>query len=60
LGTVDDGAHVAVEMCMGVVPGEHVLIVTDTFTLTVGEALRKAAGKVSPQNVRLVLVEDSR
>jgi aminopeptidase len=57
LGTVDDGARVAVEICMGVVPGEHVLIVTDTFTLTVGEALRKAAEKVS-QNVRLVLLED--
>jgi leucyl aminopeptidase (aminopeptidase T) len=43
---------------MGVVPSEHVLIVTDTFTLTVGEALRKAAEKVSPQNVRLALLED--
>ena len=58
MGTVDDGARVAVEICMGVVPGEHVLIVTDTFTLTVGEALRKAAEKASPQNVRLVLLED--
>lgn len=58
MGTVDDGARVAVEICMRVVPGEHVLIVTDTFTLTVGEALRKAAGRVSPQNVRLVLLED--
>lgn len=42
---------------MGVVPGEHVLIVTDNFTLTVGEALRKAADKAS-QNARLVLLED--
>jgi len=57
LGTVDDSARVAVEICMGVVPGEHVLIVTDNFTLTVGEALRKGAEKVS-QNARLVLLED--
>jgi len=58
LGTVDEGARVAVEVCMGVVPGEHVLIVTDVFTRTVGEALSREAEKVSPGNVRLLLLED--
>jgi len=58
LGTVDEGARVAIEVCMGVVPSEHVLIVTDTLTQTVGEALRRAAEKVSPGNVRLLLLED--
>jgi len=58
LGTVEDGARVAVEVCMGVKPGEHVLIVTDAFTRRVGEALRKAAENVSPQNVRIVFLED--
>ncbi len=58
MGTVDDGARVAVEVCMGVALGEHVLIVTDPLTLTVGQALRKAAEKASPHNVRLVFLED--
>jgi len=58
LGTVDEGARVAIEVCMGVVLGERILIVTDTFTRTVGEALRKAAEKVSPNNVRLVFLEE--
>lgn len=58
MGTVDEGARVAVNVCMRVVPGEHVLIVTDTFTRKVGEALMRAAEDVSPQNVRLVFLED--
>lgn len=58
MGTMDEGARVAVEVCMGIVRGEHVLIVTDTYTRTVGEALRKAAENVSPRNVRLVFLED--
>lgn len=58
MGTVDDGARVAVAVCMGVAPGEHVLIVTDSLTQTVGQALRKAAEEASPHNVRLVLLED--
>lgn len=58
MGTVDDGARVAVEVCMGVKPGEHVLIVTDAFTRRVGEALKKAAENVSPQNVRILFLED--
>lgn len=58
MGTVDEGARVAVEVCMGVKPGEHVLIVTDSYTRRVGEALHRAAEKVSPQNVRIVFLEE--
>jgi len=58
MGTVDEGARVAVEVCMRVAPGEHVLIVTDSFTRTVGEALRRAAERVSPSNVELMMLED--
>jgi len=58
LGTVDDGARVAVEVCMGLKPGERVLVVTDIPTRRVGEALKNAAEKVSPGNVKLVLLED--
>lgn len=58
MGTLDEGARTAVEVCMGVKPGEHIFIVTDVFTRTIGEALSKAAEKVSPGNVRLVLLED--
>lgn len=58
MGTLDDGARVAVEVCMGVKPGERVLVVTDAFTRVVGEALKKAAEDISPENVRLVLLED--
>lgn len=58
MGTVDEGARVAVEVCMGVTPGERVLIVTDMFTRRIGQALRTAAEKVSPNNVRLLLLED--
>jgi len=58
LGTVDDGARVAVEVCMGLKPGERVLVVTDIPTRRVGEALKNAAAKVSPGNVKLALLED--
>ncbi len=58
MGTVDEGAQVAVEVCMKVALGEHVLIVTDSFTRRIGEALKKAAEKASPNNVKLVFLED--
>lgn len=58
MGTVDEGARVAVEVCMGVQPGERVLIVTDAPTRKVGEAIKKAAEKVTPGNVKMVLLED--
>jgi len=43
---------------MGVKPGERVLIVTDSYTRRVGEALKRAAEKVSPQNVKIVFLEE--
>jgi aminopeptidase len=49
---------VAVEVCMRVKPGEHVLIVTDDYTRTVGEALKKASEKVTPGNVKIAFLED--
>ena len=58
MGTVGEGARAAVKVCMGVALGEHVLVVTDTYTRRIGEALRDAAEKVSPNNVRLLLLED--
>ena len=48
MGTLYDGAKNAVEVCMGVKHGEHVLIVTDKSTITVGKALRRAAERVTP------------
>jgi len=58
LGTVDEGARVAVEVCMAVKPDERVLIVTDSFTRMIGEALDRAAKKASPGNVKTVFLED--
>jgi len=58
LGTVEEGARVAVEVCMAVRPGEHVFIVTDSLTRKVGEALKRAAEKVTPQNVKIAFLED--
>lgn len=58
MGTLDEGARVAVEICMGIKPGEHVFIVTDSFTRKVGEALKKAAEKITPQNVKIAFLED--
>jgi len=58
LGTVDEGARVAVEVCMGVKRGEHVFIVTDSFTRKVGEALKEAAERVTPGNVKIAFLED--
>ena len=58
MGTVDEGARIAVEVCMGVKSGEHVFIVTDSFTRRIGEALKRAAEKASPGNVKIAFLED--
>ena len=58
MGTLSDGARNAVEVCMAVRKGEHVLVLTDRATLEVGEALSNAAEKVSKGNVKLFLLED--
>jgi leucyl aminopeptidase (aminopeptidase T) len=58
LGTLAEGARNAVEVCMAVRRGEHVLILTDRGTLEVAEGLSKVADKVSKGNVRLFVLED--
>jgi len=58
LGTLADGARSAVEVCMAVRRGEHVLILTDRATLEVGKALSDAAEKASKENVKLFVLED--
>jgi aminopeptidase len=57
MGTIDQGAKNAVEICMNVRRGEHVLIVTDKATLTVGKAL-KGAAEIVTSNVQMYVLED--
>jgi aminopeptidase len=58
LGTLQEGARNAVEVCMSVRKGESVLILTDRATLEVGQAISEAAEKVSKGNVKLLILED--
>jgi leucyl aminopeptidase (aminopeptidase T) len=58
LGTLQEGAKTAVEVCMSVKKGEHVLVVTDHETLEVGNAIYDAAERVSKGNVKLLVLED--
>jgi aminopeptidase len=58
MGTLTEGARIAVEVCMSVKNREHVLILTDRGTLEVGEAIANAAEQVSKGNVRLLILED--
>ncbi|RLI34631.1 hypothetical protein DRO53_03120, partial [Candidatus Bathyarchaeota archaeon] len=48
------GARIAVEVCMGVKPGETVLIVTDTGKIRIAEALMAAAHSVGAEASMLV------
>ena len=57
MGTLSEGAKNAVEVCMGVKPNEHILIVSDRGTLPVGNALRRAAENVTIY-VELYVLED--
>jgi aminopeptidase len=57
VGTLLQGAKNAVEVCMGVKVDEHVLIVTDKGTLAVGNALKRAAKKVT-RYVEIYVLED--
>lgn len=58
MGSLEQGATNAVVTCMGVKPGEHVLIVTDESQLKVGNALRDAAENVTgKQNVSTFVLE---
>ena len=58
LGSLEEGARNAVETCMSVRDGEHVLILTDCETIEVGKALSEAAERVTRGNVRLLVLED--
>jgi aminopeptidase len=58
LGTLKEGARTAVEVCMSVKNGEHVLVLTDRHTHEVGKAIADAAENVSRGNVRLLVLED--
>lgn len=58
MGNLGEGARNAVEVCMAVRKGEHVLILTDRDTLEVGEAISEAAEKVSRGNVKVFVLED--
>jgi len=59
MGTIDQGAKNAVEVCMGLKPSERVLIVTDRAEVDVGEALRRSSEKVTGSaNVKLYVLED--
>lgn len=57
MGTLEKGAKNAVDVCMGVKRGEHVLIVTDKGTYAVGDALRRAAEKTT-RFVEMYVLED--
>jgi len=58
MGTLEQGAENAVEVCMGVKPGEHILVVTDRPTIDVGKALFDAADRISKGNAKLMVLED--
>ena len=58
MGTLKQGARNAVQTCMNVKKGEHILIVTDKPRLEIGEALKKEAEAFTPSNVRLFVLED--
>jgi len=58
LGSLREGARNAVEVCMSVKKGEHVLVLTDRVTHEVGQAIAEAADDLSPGNVRLLILED--
>ncbi len=58
MGTLAEGARNAVEVCMSVKKGEHVLILTDRETLEVGRAIFDAAERVSKGNVKILVLED--
>lgn len=57
MGTLDEGARNAVEVCMGVKPGEHVQIISDRSRLEIGEALQRAAERITRGNTKLAVLE---
>ncbi|MHB8567157.1 MAG: aminopeptidase [Nitrososphaerales archaeon] len=57
MGSLEQGARNAVRICMGIKPGENVLIVSDRSAASIGEELRNQSSMVT-ENVKLVLLED--
>lgn len=59
MGSVEEGAKNAVEICMGVGKNDKVLIVTDKSQMRVGDALRNAVCNiVTGSNVKLFVLEN--
>lgn len=58
MGTLLEGARNAVDVCMAVKEGEHVLILTDRKTHEVGKAIYDAAERISKDNIKLFVLED--
>lgn len=59
MSSLEEGARNAVLVCMGLRPGEHVLIATDLAQLEIGRALEKEASFVTgKENVRLFVIEN--
>jgi aminopeptidase len=59
MGTLQEGARNAVRTCMGLKPGEKVLIVSDRSNYVIGEGLLAQASLVTGgENVKLIILED--
>jgi aminopeptidase len=57
MGSLEKGAKNAVVVCMGLKPGEHVLIVTDNAQLKIGQALENVSKRITGY-VKLFVIED--
>jgi leucyl aminopeptidase (aminopeptidase T) len=57
MGTLEQGARNAMETCMGVKPGERVILVTDRIVAEVGDAMEREARRLTP-NVQRFVLED--
>ena len=57
MGSLEEGAKNAVLVCMGLKPGEHVLIVTDNAQLKIGQALENVSKGITGY-VKLFVIED--
>ncbi len=57
MGSLEEGARQAIEVCLGLRRGERVTIITDRATLEMGKALERVSG-VSGGDVSLFVLED--
>lgn len=58
--SLEKGAKKVIEDCMGVLPGESVLIIADTQKQTIGEALFNAAIKAKSEAMFIIMLPRSR